>query len=145
MKQIFHPYYLWEDYENGMWSRVSKKEEQRMLPLAVEFTGDHIKYGKAMLRVIREWPYSCENNLTNKNHNRMAWIGHAAVTLELGIPEYITRAAWGRLSQKQKDDANRMAMNAINTWIRERGSKITLQPGKTGVTRTEYQTMLQLN
>lgn len=113
MKQIFHNYKLWEDFQNGMWRRVTAAEESSMLLIAIEFTENAEKYGKAMLRVINEWPITCEHNLTDNNQNRRAFLGHCAVCLELGIPESITRLAWHQLSQKQQDEANAMAGYAI--------------------------------
>jgi hypothetical protein len=116
LKQVFHPYWVWEDYINGMWRKESKEFELQWLPIAITFTGDHNKYGAAMIRVINEWPISCEHNLTDKSQNRRAWIGHAAVCLELGIPEYITRMAWHHLTEKQQIKANRKADIAIEKW-----------------------------
>lgn len=123
MKQVFHHYEKWEDFRNGMWRRVSPQDELSMLPQAVEFTGDHIKYGLAMMRVIREWPVTCEHNLTDNSINQKAFIGHCAVCLQLGIPEYITRMAWGYLSKEQQDKANERAQHAIDTWKLDFNSK----------------------
>jgi hypothetical protein len=117
MDQIYHPYWLWEDYKNKMWKKQPKEKELEMLPVAIEFTGDHIKYGSAMLRVIKEWPITCEHNLTDIGINQKAFIGHCAVCLELGIPEYITRLAWHQLTQEQQDKANAAAEFAIAQWI----------------------------
>lgn len=83
---------------------------------AVHFTGNHIEYGKAMIRVINEWPISCEQNLTNLSQNRKAWIGHAACALEHGIPESVVRSAWGCLTKRQQDLANDAAQRAIEAW-----------------------------
>jgi len=113
MKRIFHPYHLWEDYINGMWRTVSKDLEAEILPLAIEFTGDHKLYGAAMLQVVEQWPYSCEHNLTNTSINRKAWLGHAACCLKHGWPEYLVRQAWHELTQKQQDDANAQAAKTI--------------------------------
>lgn len=115
MTQIYHPYHLWEDYLAGMWQRCDRGEEERLLQVAIEFTGDHIKYGIAMLRVIVEWPVTCEHNLTSPLNQR-AFIGHCAVCLQIGIPEYITRMAWAYLSKQQQDDANAAADRAILQW-----------------------------
>lgn len=113
MKQTFHHYTKWEEYAFGMWKIVPKETELAILPLAIEFTGNHNLYGAAMLRVISEWPISCEQNLTNVSINRKAWLGHAACCLQHGWPEYIVRQAWHFLTQKQQDDANAQAANAI--------------------------------
>lgn len=116
MKQIYHPYWNWEDFKAGMWRKVSPEDELSMLAQAIEFTGDHVKYGQAMLRVVDEWPITCEHNLSNDSLSRRAFIGHAAVCLELGIPEYIVRMAWGKLTDNQRIEANKVADIAIGKW-----------------------------
>ena len=124
MKRIYHHYEKWEDYLNGMWRKVLPEEEQEMLNVAIEFTGDHVRYGTAMRRVINEWPVTCEHNITDNSINKKAFIGHCAVCLELGIPEYITRMAWGYLTQEQQDLANLQAENTITEWYQSRQLKL---------------------
>lgn len=116
MIQVYHRYELWEDFISGMWRTVSKVKEAEFLKQAIDFTGDSELYGVAMLRVVNEWPISCEHNLSNLGQNRKAWIGHAACQLEFNCPEYITRSAWGFLSKEQQDRANQVAENAIKIW-----------------------------
>jgi hypothetical protein len=119
MQRIFHNYTFWEDYINGMWRTVSRDEEERVLPLAIEFTGNCELYGAAMIRVVHEWPISCEHNLTNLSINRRAWIGHAACCLEFGWPEYLVRQAWHTLTKDQQDKANRKASEAIRLFEKQ--------------------------
>lgn len=116
MKQVWHPYWDWEDYKAGMWRRLEKKEEQRLLPIAKDFTQDWVIYGNAMQKVVFEWPVTMEHNLTNPSLNHKAFVGHCAVCLTLGIPEYITRAAWKTLADNQQSLANYAADKAINKW-----------------------------
>jgi hypothetical protein len=116
VKQIYHPYTAWEDYKAGMWRKVPASEEAKYLDEAIRFTGDALEYGSYMLRVAKEWPISCEHNLTDTSQNRRAWIGHAACCLAINSPEYLTRQAWGYLTQKQQDDANAQADAAIRYW-----------------------------
>ena len=125
MNQIFHHYTLWEDANNGMWKSVSGKEREVMLEDAVRFTGDHILYGSWMMKVIKAWPVACEQNLTNQSINHQAWIGHAAVCLALGIPEDITRDAWWKLTDRQRNDANKQADAAIAAWTSDHKQKTT--------------------
>lgn len=99
-----------------MWRDVSAVEHRAMLQTAFDFTSDAVKYGAAMMRVIEEFPIACEHNLTEPALNQQAWIGHAAAYLQLQLPEYVTREAWGMLTQQQRDDANAMADRAINEW-----------------------------
>jgi hypothetical protein len=116
MKQIFHPYWDWEDYKAGMWNKLTRQEELRLLPLAVEFTGDHFMYGNAMMRVVVEWPITMEHNLTNPSINHKAFVGHCAACLDRGYPEYLTRAAWKLLNDDKQYLANRAAEKAIEKW-----------------------------
>lgn len=97
-----------------MWGDVDDKK--KAVEQAIEFTGDAPLYGSYMQRVIREWPISCENALTDQYINRKAWLGHAAVALALRIPEDITRLAWGHLNYEQQLLANKEADAAIQTW-----------------------------
>lgn len=142
MKQIFHQYHLWECYKNGMWNKVSKDIENKLLPIAIEFTGNDLLYGNAMLKVIAEWKYSMENFLSNISINRKAYVGHCAVCYELKIPEYITRSAWGNLTELQQIKANLKAEYAIKKWEQNQKLKTTYWNGKENVIQKEYQTML---
>ena len=54
--------------------------------------------------------------MTSEATNHLAWIGHAACSLATGCPEYITRFAWGTLTQEQRDLANSEAENALSLW-----------------------------
>jgi len=124
IRQIYHPYTQWEDYLNGMWRMVGKEEENEFLQKAIDFTGNAELYGHWMMQVISTWPVACEHNLTELAQNRKAWIGHAAVSLAINCPEYITRSAWGYLSKSQQDEANHMADLAIEKWELEHNRRI---------------------
>ena len=114
LERIYHRYQLWEEVAHNMWGDVA--DRATALQKAIEFTGDHKRYGHAMKRVAVEWPISCENALTDPCLNKKAWIGHAAVAFELRIPEDITRAAWAKLSDEQRVLANKEAERAIQLW-----------------------------
>lgn len=119
-----------------MWRTVSGDERIDFLRKAIEFTGDAELYGAFMLRVIAEWPISCEQNLTDTSQNRKAWIGHAATCLAIDCPEDITRQAWSQLSQKQQDDANTKAQEAIEKWEKEHAEQnnaVHSKMGKAGI------------
>jgi hypothetical protein len=127
MKRIYHNYRRWEDFKNGMWRKVSREEHEKLLPIAVEFTGDHEKYGAAMMEVIKRWKYSCEHNLTDSSLNKKAWVGHAACSYKLNLPEPVVRSAWKLLSEEQRIAANKKADIAIMTWVQLHLNKITGQ------------------
>ena len=117
MKRVYHHYQMWEDFRNGMWKNIQHSAEPKMLQRAIEFTGDAELYGSYMMRVIAEWPNACEHNLTNDSMNRLAWVGHAACSMAIKCPEYITRRAWGMLTEEQRVAANRKAELAVATWM----------------------------
>ena len=114
MLRVYHPFTEWEEMRFNMWGCV--KDTSKALDQAITFTGDYIKYGESMLQVVREWPISCENALTDPALNKKAWVGHAAVALTLKIPEHITRQAWGFLTYEQRLLANQKADFAIKVW-----------------------------
>jgi hypothetical protein len=145
MKQIYHNFELWEEYHAGMWRKESRLYEERELPKAISFTSDHVKYGGAMLEVVENWKYSCENNLSNLSINRKAWIGHAACCYKHGWPEYLVRRAWWNLTEKQRNLADKQALNAIKVWEQKQRSLSILEHGKTGVMNQVFQIMLQMS
>ena len=123
--RVYHPYDIWEETYSNMWGNV--KEKDSYLKVAIEFTGNHVLYGQNMLRVIKEWPVSCEHNLTNTTQNRRSWIGHAACALAFGCPEDIVRKAWSYLSEEQQVKANNEADMAIEEWERSYSEGLCLK------------------
>lgn len=110
-----------------MWEGLSCSIDE-----AIAFTGDYIAYGKAMCRVIGEWPISCENSLTNDRINQKAWLGHAAAALQIGASESVTRKAWAHLDNSQRRLANREAERHIGIWqerfIKDRKLYLDMDP-----------------
>jgi len=102
-----------------MWRKLPKEEELEMLQKSIIFTGDWVRYGEAMGEVIKAWPRTMLNSLTNTSINRRAFLGHCAVQYKINCPEYITRQAWGLLNNKQRFDADTVAQKHIDNWIKE--------------------------
>jgi len=119
MIRQYVPYWLWEDYLNGMWSKLDKNLEDEMLQKAINFTGDWKKYGEAMGQVIIAWPNTMINSLTNISINRRAFLGHCACSYAFNCPEYITRQAWHLLSLQQQIDADKIAQAHINNYEKQ--------------------------
>ena len=123
IKRIYHPYWKWECYINGMWSAPEKKLQHKKIQDAIEFTSNHILYGEAMLRVVHCWNFSMENFLTNPSVNHRAHIGHCACCLQLGLEESVVRHAWKHLTDTQRALANLEAEKAKNKWIKLHANK----------------------
>lgn len=144
IKQIYKPYWDWECYKSGMWNKTNKKEEEKLINIAVGFTGNHVLYGKSMKEVIYIWKNTMLNHLTNKSINRRAFLGHCAVFYKHQIPQQITRIAWKRLTNKQRYLADKVAEETIKEWELwlKRRLKNTLTNGKEDVIRTGFQMKL---
>lgn len=132
MKQIWTPYWLWEDWLNGMWSKTPYDIQP-----VIEFTGNHIRYGNAMKEVIYQWPYTMINNLTNPSVNKRAFLGHCAASYAIKAPEYIVRIAWRELSDEQRYLADKVAQETIDEWKNRYGYILT--NGGNDVTQLIYQ------
>lgn len=123
IKQVYVPYWEWEDWINGMWRKLKQEDEPLQLQKAIEFTGDWNRYGEAMQNVINAWPRTMLNSLTNPSINKRAFLGHCAVQFAIGIPEYITRLAWRELTDQQRFDADAVAQRTIDEWFYEHATK----------------------
>lgn len=116
LQQVWHPVDRWEEITHNMWGKV--QDRAGYLTQAIDFTGDHNRYGQFMRRVCREWPVSTENAFTDPYLNHRAWLGHAACALAFQCPEDIVRQAWSHLTDEQKLLANQEASRAISAWRR---------------------------
>jgi hypothetical protein len=133
MKRKFHHYEKWEDFKNGMYENMQGRDRRIMLNRAITFMGNAELFGEFMMKVISEWPVSCEQNLTDKNTNNQPWIGQAACCMAIKCPEDVTREAWGFLSKQQQLEANEKADLAIKAWNEKQNNKIHSQVGKAGL------------
>lgn len=122
MKRVFHPYWKWEDYRNGMYDLVmeyTEIEEANLANLAKDLLSNPQVFENIALKVIAEWPLSAEINLSNKGRNRQAWIGQASCCYARKIPERITKLGWRLMSPDQQVEANRIADIVIKKWEEE--------------------------
>ena len=116
MKQVYHPFNKWEDYNFGMYERTCFMDENELVnDCEVLLSCPEYLY-ECMTFVSHCWGYSAEHNLSNVNRNRQAWLGQAACCFAHGAPEYITKIAWHRLPVEKQDIANSIADDVINDW-----------------------------
>jgi hypothetical protein len=122
MKRIYHTWDKWECYPSGFYDDKPKAEMTKDEAEAAyaSFLSDSIKFEAAGMRVLRQWPNSCEHYLSNENMNRIAWIGQSAACVELGIPSAY-RGGFNRLSEAQQVEANTVALRVLNRWLVGRG------------------------
>lgn len=117
MKQIFYPYYEWEDFKNGMY-QVSVNEEQ-IIEDAVFLLRNEKLFFETAKDVLKYWVKSSDVNLSNKNINRQSWIGQSACCYKCKCNEKSTRIAWSRLSDEEKERANKVADKIILIYERK--------------------------
>lgn len=123
--RIWHHYDLWEDYHNGMYEEDREGRKERVLR-AAEILGDPSICETAMRKVVAEWPFASEYNLSNGEINRRAWLGQAACSCYGGVHEDETREAWGLLSNEQRVKANGIATQIIKSWLYEHDDGLQL-------------------
>lgn len=122
MNRVYHPYWKWEDWKNGMYSDFKVDNESELVNDCVNLFCSPINFDNACENVIENWPISTSENLSNCKQNRNAWIGAAACCITHGASEYITRIAWGKLTIEQQNIANRIAKKRIENYeIKNRG------------------------
>ena len=118
-KRVFYPYTECEEFLNngGMWKVITGPVlRDKMAEAAARLMRDTGKFRAAMIRATKEWPKSCETNLTAEGNNQRAWMGHAGCFLATGSSEECTRLGWHRLNPAQQRAANLVADQAISAW-----------------------------
>ena len=116
MKRIYHPYQKWEDYKHGFYNNLSGKDKDEKIKLCIEMFRSVDKTKEYMNKVINEWKYSCEHNLTNESMNKIAYIGQAACCLFAEIPNGVTMEAWNMLDNVVQVRSDRLAQAVIDNW-----------------------------
>lgn len=85
-----------------------------------DFLSDIPLFTYAMQCVIKEWPNSCDQFLSNSNMNRIAWLGQASMCLCTGVSSKF-RGGFRLLSEDQQLKANQAAENVLTKWLRDNG------------------------
>jgi len=112
MKQVYKHYTLWEDYQNGMYN-LNVNNEDYYINKAIELLKNDKLFYRTAKSVLEKWKVSTLINLTNKNCNKQAWIGQASCCICYKVPEYLTRIAWSKLTDEERENANKVADRII--------------------------------
>lgn len=118
-----HPYWLWEDYKNGMYEIGTATDEK--IQKSIDILSDCDLFWDAMCQMEIDWKYCFETNLTNTNQNRRAWLGQAACSYCVGNEFNVTIMAWNALKKEQQDSANETANNMIKLYEAKNGKNIS--------------------
>ena len=115
MKQIFYKYYLWEDYNNGMYDS-SIIDFDIMVSNSILLLSNEVSFFNTGIELLNNWKISSDVNLSNIYCNRRAWVGQASCSYKYGSNEIATREAWSRLTNTQRISANLIADKIINIY-----------------------------
>lgn len=116
--RIFHTFDKWECYPAGFYATsVPGKTKAECESLYAKFLQNDDLFIAACERVISEWKHSCEHYLTNVAMNRIAWMGQAAACISEGLPNKYC-SGFNLLSDEDQLRANKIALKAINKWMR---------------------------
>ena len=116
MKRIYHPFNLWEDHKAGFYNNCSGDIKKQNLQKVVEFFNDSNLTYQFMDKVMNEWKFSVEHNMTNESMNRVAYLGQSAVCLCYGVPSTVTMEAWSLLDKQTQDTANSIANTILKKY-----------------------------
>lgn len=123
MKRIYHHYKEWEDVKLGFYKRPKNVNSEELINKAINLLCSENDLYLTMEQVCLEWKISCEVNFTNIHCNQQAWLGQAACFLKHGITDKLTKEAWRRLNNVQREKANKIADSIIKKWNDSRGVK----------------------
>lgn len=112
-----HPYWLWEDYQNGMFN---DEMTQDGIKKAMKVLGNPDECRKAMKRVLDEWQYVSQTVLLTDikfewSSNR-SWLGASCCCIQCGCTQNEVRNAWWLLTDEQRDIANKIADDLIDEY-----------------------------
>jgi len=115
INQIFHHFSKWEDYKYGFYD-LSCIDSKEHIEKSVELLSNQEEFYKYAKKVVREWVYSCEQNLTDNSINKIAYIGQSACCMANKTPAFVTRNAWWFVDDVDKELANETARRVLKEW-----------------------------
>lgn len=116
IKQFFADYKSWEDYNSGMYLNQNYNTVDIDVNNAKKMLSTPLLFSQTIDEVFLIWQIATKVNLTNMNCNKRAWVGAAACCFKYGIPEIVTRVAWGKLTDAEQKKANKIAQTKITNW-----------------------------
>ena len=119
MERVYHPWHKWEDFKCGFYNACSGTEKDNKIKKVLEMFNSKDLTTEYMNRVINEWVYSCEHNLTNSSLNKIAYIGQSACCIYDGVPSSVTMEAWSLLDKKTQERADKIALSVLGKWEKQ--------------------------
>lgn len=122
MNRIYHHFEKWECWRAGFYDTTppAGMTHEQAQDAYRQFLSDIPRFSMAMQLVIEQWPYSCDQFLSNKAINRVAWMGQAAMCNATGVSSAF-RGGFRLLTARQQAKANSAAHQVIEQWERMKG------------------------
>jgi hypothetical protein len=117
-KRVFKHYEELEEYHAGMWRIIRGEERKAFIAASANLMRNSKAFKSAMRLALVQWPVSCEVALTADGVNHIAFLGHAGCCIGTGSPEECTRAGWHTLNSPEQDEANRVAAEVLEEWVK---------------------------
>ena len=129
-ERIFHTFHSWECHKAGFYkSNYKDKTSDQCKEMYRDFLSNLDLFEEVLEGVITQWVNSCEHYLTNFAMNRIAWLGQAAMCYHTGVPSKFC-GGFNLLTEKQKEEANKVALNALNKWLSSNGrEQVSMEEG----------------
>jgi len=132
MNRIYHTWDKWECYPAGFYddnppNGMSKSDA---VDSYRDFLSDLDRFRSGLEIVISTWKNSCEHYLSNEKMNRIAWLGQAAMCASTGVPSAF-RSGYNLLSEIEKTQADLLALEYLNRWLKSVGEdQLTIDGAK---------------
>lgn len=113
------PFYEWECFKSGMYKTYSETDNyDYYFNNSIELLSNQELFFEVGICVLNEWNISCNNFLSNKNINKIAFIGQACCCFKFGCPEIIVKDAWKTIDKNTQKEANKTAYKILKTYER---------------------------
>lgn len=119
LTRVYCHYEQWEEYRWGMWRILSGTDRESLEPDVITVLCDINKFRSSLHSALMRWPVSCAVNMTNRSSNRAAWLWHAGACIVTSAPEDVTRSVWMKITQEQREEADRVAWEVVHEWEHE--------------------------
>lgn len=128
-KRVYFTWDKWECYPAGFYEAGKDAvEDSDCKEMYRAFLADIGRFGKALARVVAEWPNSCEHYLTNESMNRIAWLGQASACIDMGLPSKY-RSGYFLLTDAEQAAADGLALEYLNRWLVSKGFEEVTKDG----------------
>lgn len=115
INQIFHHFSKWEDNKAGFYDTTCEEYKEH-IQKSIKLLSNQKEFRKYATKVITEWIFSCEQNLTDPSLNKIAYIGQSACCLANGTPAFVTRNSWSYIDEIDQRLANNTAREVLKEW-----------------------------